>query len=331
MGATAGVAAILVLGGRRTASITGWLGVIGLLVLLVAAIWAIAVDPGRSFEALGEAFTSVFKRAPRTGAFTGAVAGEIAFAAGLWVLPTMAAGTGALGAGHSMSAAPTRRQVAAAILEPFALALVATVLVMAFAGTFGERAVNASRPLRDVRALVMPVETVAQRGELSRRYGGGRFLTIREGRPVSPDVSFMTERGMIRAAEFRLDGEPAEIRLQFDDEGRVFRLLVPTRPNVRPEAGLGDAIALDEHSELIDEVEVRGEMLPTGSQLVVASDKDDDVRPRLVLAALLALVAVMLAVWGFAIGRALPATLPLGARLGAGLLPASLSQECVAW
>jgi len=320
VGATAAVGALLVLGGQRTAAITGWLGLVGILVLVASAIWAIAGDPGAAFASLGTGFSAAFDRAPRADEFTGALAGEIAFAALLWIGPMFGAGTGSLvGAAHSWSASATKKQVASALVEPLTLALVGTLLVMGFAPTFGARTAEATRLLPEVRALKLSVESPEQRADADRYFD--QYLSIRDGAPVSPDVSFMTERGMIRNPTFELEGEAADIRLQFDEAGRAFRLLLPTMHEVRPESGLTGAVSLEERYDLLWEVRVHGEMLPRGADLVVASD--DEVRPRVVLAALLALVAVLLAIWGVAIGRALPATSSPPLRMAAGILPAA--------
>ena len=309
----AGVGALLVLGGARFHAVAGWIGAAGLLALTVAALWGFAADPGAAFGTLGRAFGDAFEGAPQLEDFTGAFAGEIAFAAVLHVLAPMGATAGVAGAINGLSTGKTRPQAAVSVLGPLFHAAVATLLVMAFVGTgaFGTR-VASERGLDGVRVYRIAAETASQRAEGDRLYSGQ--MRIMEGQARNPTLSLGTDRGMVREPRFERRGEPADVALVVED-GRAIRIMAPGR--------FGALAEIDRSA--LDEITVQGEMLPTGAGLLVGSLEQGggDLAGRFALAAILALAAVALAAWGFALGRSLPASAPLPAQIGAGLLPAA--------
>lgn len=86
---------------RKFGSVLGWIAAVSLIALFGAALIAFLSDPGRGFGAFVRAIQEAAGGAPTTGAFSGAVAGEIAMAATLHLLPPIAA-TGAVeGAWHA--------------------------------------------------------------------------------------------------------------------------------------------------------------------------------------------------------------------------------------
>ncbi len=308
----AGVGAAFVIFQDKAQSLAGWLGFAGLFALVVAAIWAMSSNFGEAFGTFADAFSDAFDGAPRRGEFTGAFVGEIAFAAVLAVLPPIGASSGVVGAMHSLSGGKTRGQASAAILVPFAYAVVGTLLVMAFVGTgaFGERYAD-RRGLMETRIFRLSASSASQRQEDERLYDG--MVRIVEGEPRNPALSVGTARGMVSDAKFELNGEPADLAFRVED-GVPFEILQPGR--------LG---ALDRQDFAIaHQIDVVGEMLPTGGGLVMRAmgRGESDLAARFGLAGLLALAAVGFAIWGFALGRVLPHTAPRPARLAVGLLPA---------
>ena len=308
----AGVGAAFVIFEERTRNIAAWLGLAGIVVLVVAAVWAMASDFGEAFGTLGAAFSDAFDGAPRRDEFTGAFAGEIAFAAVLWVLPPIGATSGVVGAMHSLSGGKTRPQASAALFVPFTYAVVGTLLVMAFCGTgaYGERYAD-RRGLMDTKIYRLSAASASQRTEGERLYDG--MVRIVEGEPRNPALSVGTARGMVSRAKFELDGEPADLALRVED-GVPFEVLQPGRMG-----------ALDRQDFAVARrIEVVGEMLPTGGGLVMRAmgRGESDLAARFGLAGLLALAAVGFGVWGWALGRVVPHTAPRSVRIAVGLLPA---------
>ena len=312
VGAAAVLGVLLAIGEAKTTSLIGWLGLAGFAVIAVASIWGIAADPGRAFGALGQSFGAAIEGAPQAGDFTGALVGEVAFAAVLFLLPANASGLGISGSLEALSRGRVRTQAALALLTPLFFAGVATMLVMAFVGTgaFSER-VEGSRRLLDTHFYAVNAETANERLDEARLYDG--FVRIREGQPRNPNLLVGSERGMIREARYEYNGRSADIALQVR-EGESFRLMRNSGPQT-----LDDVAASN-----LWRATVHGQMLPKGGTLAVTAGRKagGDLAARILLAALLALAAVAFA--GFAVGaaRALPAGAPLAARAGVALLPA---------
>ncbi len=310
------VAAILVVGGvKRSASIAGWLGVSGLLAILCAALWAAAHNPERAFGTLTRAIGEAIDGSPTAGPFTGALAGEVAFAAVLHALPPLAAPTGAVGALHALGRARTTRgQAAAALLGPFAYAIVVTALGMAFVatGAYFERA-PAARPITELRVVRGQWASASERLEKNRLWTGYMRIVKGKARDLSLDVA--SERGMVDSPTFTYFGKPADIAMQFRD-GVPFRLL-----RQRTRGALADVSPAE-----LAHVVVHGRMLPMGAgglTVAMARGTGAGLGGRLALAALLLLAAVAAAGWGFAAAASAgPAASPV-ARLALALLPAA--------
>ncbi|MAQ14810.1 MAG: hypothetical protein CMN30_08440 [Sandaracinus sp.] len=311
VGGAAGLGLLLTLNPKKTAGFLAWLALVGLAVLLVAALWAIATDPGAAFGALGSSFASAVEGAPQAGDFSGALAGEVAFAAVLHLLPATSAGVGSSAALEALSGGRVRRQAALSLLTPLVFAAFATLLVMAFVGTgaYGTR-VEDSRTLLDARFYKVPAETASERLDQARLYDG--YVRIRQGIARNPYLLVGSERGMIVDPHYEYNGRTADIALQADD-GRAFRLM----RNTGPEA-LGDVAASN-----LWRASVRGEMLPDGPTLTMASARTagGDLLARILVAALLALAAVAFGGFGLATSRALPVRAALVPRTAAALLP----------
>ena len=312
--ATAVAAGLLVAAGRQTATIAGWCGVAAIAVLVVAAGWSMANNLGAAFGALAGSFQAAFDGPPQAGEFTGAFAGEVAFAAALYALPAPAAFTGVAGGLHSMSAGGTRRQVAAALLGPFIFAAVTTLLVMAYVGSgaFGERIAGERVAMPDIVVYRIPAETASQRAEESRLYDG--YIRIPDGKPRNPTLNFATARGMMRDVSFEYHQGLANIALHIKD-GKAFRVLQSS-----------DTGALVEvPPQQLHQVIATGEALPRGASLVLASaDKGGgEVATKIMLAALLALAIVALVAWGHGVSRSIPGGLHPAGKILFGLLPAA--------
>ncbi|MEM9067021.1 MAG: hypothetical protein AAGE52_00905 [Myxococcota bacterium] len=320
VGGTAAVGAIIVLAGERARSLAGWLGAAGLLVVIAAAIWAIASDFGGSVAVLGQAFGSAFEGAPRFEEFTGAFAGEIAFAAVAYLLPPLGSTLGSAGGVHSLSGGRTRDQAALSVVAPLIYAVVATLLVMAFVGTgvFGQRFED-RRGIAETRIQSLSAASREQRVEEERSYDG--LVRIMEGATRNPGLSVATARGMVSSPLFEENGEPADIALRVD-HGRVFEVLKP---------GRFGALSPQDASE-IRNIEVVGEMLPTGGSLVThtLTEGASELAARFALAGLLALAAVAFAVWGFALSRSVPGEIKPPLQIALGILPAAGAALAVA-
>jgi len=311
VGAAAGLGTLLALSEEKTAGLAGWLSVAGLTVLLVAALWGIAADPGLAFGALADSFVGALEGSPRAGDFTGALAGEVAFGATLFLLPPAASGVGVAGSLESLSRGRVRIQAALSLLTPLIFAVFATLLVMASVGTgaFGEK-VDGERSLLDARFYTVPAETANERLDEARLYDG--YVRIRDGEPRNPHLLVGSERGMISEPRYEYNGRTADIALQVR-EGAAFRLMRNSGP---------DTLS-DIDSTHLWRASVRGEMVPTGGTLAVATARSagGDMAARILLAALLALAAVAFAGFGLGAGRALPTSVPAAAKMGVALLP----------
>lgn len=312
----AAVAAIFAIGGgARAGAIAGWIGLAALTVLFATAVWAALSEPSRALGAIARTVGEAIEGAPTATPFVGAFAGEVAFGAIVYALPPLASTTGVAGALHGLARArTTKAQAAAALLDPFAYAVVATLLGAAFVatGAFYTR-VEIERPLDDLAIYAIPFETPSQRAEENRLHTG--FMRVIDGQMRDLSLELGTERGMVESPRFEIDGRPANMALHVKD-GKVFRFLLP-----------GDQGALSEvpRTELARAV-VIGRMLPQGGDLFGAAltRGTGDIGSRLALAALLALAAVAAAAWGYAAARSIPkASAKRGPRIAIALLPAA--------
>lgn len=311
VGAAAGLGALLAVSEERTAGLAGWLAVAGLSVLLVAALWSIAADPALAFGALADSFISALEGSPKAGDFTGALAGEVAFAATLHLLPAAASGVGVAGSLEALSRGRVRTQAGLSLLTPLVFAVFATLLIMGSVGTgaFGTK-VEGRRSLLDARFYTVPAETASERIDEARLYDG--YVRIRDGSPRNPHLLIGSERGMISEPRYEYNERTADIAVQVK-EGAAFRLMRNSSPDT-----LGDVPATN-----LWRASVVGEMVPTGGTLTVATARSagGDLAARILLAALLALAAVAFAGFGLGASRALPATVPTAARMAVALLP----------
>ncbi|MCB9633077.1 MAG: sodium:alanine symporter family protein [Sandaracinus sp.] len=307
---------LLAVGGARTLPLAGWLGLVGLGTLLVAALWALASNPGGCFGTLGAAFTDAFEGAAQRDHWTGALAGEIARSTTTALFLPLAAPTGATGAVHAMGSHKTRDQAALSIFGSFATVIVATLLVMVGVGTgaLGDRTASRRALLDDVRIHRMPAESASQRAEEERLYSG--MERILDGASRNPTLSVATARGMVHEPRFlRVQGGeegPADVAIRVVS-GRPDRVMIPGRFGALHEADPG----------ILREIYLEGEMVPDGPTLVAASlEKAHDFVPRLALAALLALAAAGFAAWGASAARALSPRVPPAGAAAVAALPA---------
>lgn len=313
----AGAAALFALvPARRAGGLLGWIGAVALLVFFAVALTTFFSEPGRAFGALGRALRDAMEGAPSVAAFSGATAGEIAFAAMLHVLPPVAAAGGVDGAIHAEAqAAATKRHASAALLGPLAYGLIATLLGLGFVATGSfHRAVEGERPLAEVTAYHADFDTVSQRQERGERLFTG-FYRVAEGSTGVVETHFGTERGMIRAPRFLDRGEPAELMLRY----RAGEIVEMQRKSA-------DSLGAFRRQPLsaLDEITIEGRMLPRGGRLLAESMTRGagPIMARVGLAALLLLAALGAAAWGLGLARTLRSKLPeKGARFAA-LIPA---------
>lgn len=296
----AGVGGLLAALGKRTLSIAGWLGVVGLVVLLVACLWAIGSAPGAAFASLGTAFSAAFDGSPRFEAFGGALVGEVTFAALLYVLPATAAPTGVDGALQSTSTGGVRAQAALSLLGPLGVAVLGTLLCMAMVGSgaYGS-SVETRLPLPESIVLKVPAASSSERFEEDRWFTG--YMRIRAGQARNPAITYNTTRGSIEDSVLLYNGRAADIALHVQD-GRAFRLLRNTTESTLAEIGPSN----------LWRVEVQGQMPPRGGALLMAMAQSSggDLAARVLLAALLALGAAAFALFGLGASRALPKSIP---------------------
>ena len=311
VGSAAVLGLILALDAKKTASFLGWLAVVGLVALLVSALWAIGASPAGAFGAVGASFAAAFEGASQADDFSGALVGEVAFAAALHLLPAASAGVGTAASLESLSTGRVRRQAALSLLTPLAFAGFATLLTMAYVGTgaYATR-VQDSRSLLDARFYKVAAETASERHDQARLYDG--YVRIRDGSPRNPFLLVGSERGMIAEPRYEYNHRTADIALQAED-GLAFRLMRNSGPETL------DDVTPDN----LWRATVVGEMLPDGPTLTVASARaaGGDLAARVLLAALLALSAVAFGGFGLAAARALPVRSPLASRVTAALLP----------
>jgi Na+/alanine symporter len=298
---------------RKAGSVLGWIGVVALFMLFGAALVAFFSEPSRAFGGFGRALMDAIHDAQSAAAFSGATAGEIAFAAMLYILPPVAA-TGAVdGALHAEAqATTTRRQAAAALLSPLLYGLMTTTLGLSLIATGAfSRPVEGERPVAELRSYRVAFDTVSQREEADRKFTG--ILRITEGTTGPVENELATERGMIRSARFLDRGQPADIMLRYRD-GQVQEL------QRRGELGALERAPLED----LENIHVRGQMLPRGGLLMAEAmgRAGGSLLARIALAALLVLAALGAAAWGLGITRTLQSKLAPAVARWAALVPA---------
>ncbi len=298
--------------GRRVGTFAGYVVLVALLLVGGVALLAALARPERALAVFARALGDAFSGAAQTGAWSGALVGEIARAALVSAVAPIAAASGATGALDAQARArSTRGQAATALLGPLAYALVASLVVMALVGTgaFSE-AREETRPLSSLRVYETEFETVSQRLERDRLRSG--FMRVRAGELRDLSLRFAGERAMLIEPHFTYYGGPADVALGVE-EGVVTRIMRP------------------DHAALMDlpiaqtrQVLVRGMTVPVdGSLLAVAAAKAPGgrVAAQTLLAALALLTA--LAAGGLALAARGMFGALLGARAGlaASLLP----------
>ncbi len=300
--AVAVVAALLaLLPIERSGALLGWIAAVSLIALFGAAMVALFSDLGRGLGGISRAVTDAIYDMPSAGAFSGAAAGEIAFAAILYVLPPLAATGGADGAWHAEAQAKTTKaQASAALLGAIAYGALTTLLGLSLVATNAfARPVETTRAVGEVTFYDAPFDTVSQREERSRRFDG--IIRVIDGDTGVVTTHPGTERSMILTPTFEENGEPANVMLRID-EGRVIEIQRP--------GPLGALEVADPSS--FRTVLIRGRMLPRGGLLLAESGNRGGgaVTSRVALAALLLLAALGAVGWGFGIRKTLAARVP---------------------
>jgi Na+/alanine symporter len=315
LGAGLGVAALagLLAWLGRDKPWTAWLAGVAVVALLLLGFVACLADMGRALGGAVRAIDDAMHGAAAAGAFSGALASEVALAALTYVLPPMALTLGADGALHADAQGSTKSIAATALLSTLAHVVVATVVGLSLlaTGAFSRR-IDGERRLSETVFVDAAFDTASQRLEDERQWTG--YLRIVEGRAQAEPLEGATERGMIDDTHFvGPDGQPGDFALRVR-RGRAVMMLVPD-----------DAGALERADPAqMDRVRVTGRMLPRGGVLVAGSMAriGGDVTVRLALAMLLVLCAVGAAGLGLALGRASKARVGAqGARV-VSLLPA---------
>ncbi len=299
--AVAAVAAVLSLAPLdRAGSILGWIAAVALIAFFGVALTAVLAEPGRAFGGFGRALMDAIYDAPSLRAFSGATAGEIAFAAVLYVLPPVAAPAGVDGALEAEARGATKKQAAAALLAPLFFGVLTTLLGLSFVGTSTfAREVEGERPLSELTIYRVGFATVSQRNEEDRLFTG--ILRVVDGSLGVLETELGTERGMVRAPRFEDRGEPGDFMLRVHD-GHVVEL------QRRGELG---ALERQPLSDIAD-IQVKGRMLPRGGRLLAQGmvRGGGEILARLGLAALLLLAALGGAAWGLGVASTLRARLP---------------------
>lgn len=297
---------------EKVGTTLGWVAAVALIALFGAGMFGIFGAPGRGFAAFGRALTDAMDGASTTGAFSGALAGEIALAALLHLLPPIAATGGIEGAWHAEAQAPTTKGYAGAGLTgPFLYVVMTTVIGFSLVATNAfNTPVETTRALDDVRFYRVGFETVSQRREPERLYTG--VIRITDGETGVVEIHAGTERGMVRAPTFLDRGEPANIAIHVTD-GVVDNLQRP---------GELDALVNQPLSDTAD-ISLSGRMLPEGGALLGASMQaaGGTLISRVALAALLLLAALGAAAWGFGVRKTLEAKVDPAMARWAGALP----------
>ena len=286
---------------KKIGPILGWVAAVSLIALFGAALFALASEPGRGLSGIGRALTDAYYGAPESGAFSGALAGEIAMAAMLHLLPPLVAPTGVAGAWHAEARArTTRAQSLGAMLGALGYALLTTFVGLSLIATNAfATPTEGSRSVDEVRFYRTSFDTVSQREEASRFFSG--IIRVQEGETGVVEIHAGTERGMILAPSFEDGGEAADVMLRVSD-GRVVEIQRP---------GTMGALEVAPDSAF-DEVTIHGRMLPRGGALIAASmtEGGGSVVSRVALAALLLLALLGAVGWGLGVRRTLGARLP---------------------
>ena len=298
---------------KKAGSAIGWVAAVSLIALFGAALIALFSNPGRGFSGIGRALLDVWYDAPSVGSFSGALAGEIALAGMLHLLPPLVGVAGVDGAWQAQAQAPTTKgQASAALLGPLFYGILTTVIGLSLVAT------NAfSQPVEDTRALGeltfynVDFDTVSQRREEDRLFRG--FIRVENGTTGVIETHIGAERGMVRSPVFEDAGRPGNFALHVTG-GRIDSLQKP---------GALGALELRPFSE-IDRITVRGEMLPAGGRLLAASMTrgGGTITSRVALAALLLLAALGAAAWGLGVQKTLAARIPRKIARAAAILPA---------
>jgi Na+/alanine symporter len=301
-----------VAGGRRVGALIGYVALVALILVAGIALLAALSRPERALAVFARALSDVFAGAAQTGAWSGALVGEIARTALVSAFAPLAATTGTTGALDAQARArATKGHAATALVGPIAYALVSSLVVMALVGTgaFSE-AREETRPLSSLRVYETEFETVSQRLETDRLRTG--FMRVRAGELRDLSLRLAGERAVLFEPRFTYYGGPADVALAID-EGVVKRIMRPDR-----------AALMELPLVQTRQVFVRGQTVPIdGSLLAVAAAKAPG--GRIAAQALLAALALLSVVAAGALALAVRAmfTPLLGAPLGiaASLLP----------
>jgi AGCS family alanine or glycine:cation symporter len=310
LGVAAFAAVLAVLGAGK--DWLGWIAGAGLVALLLLAFVACLYDPARAVGAVVWAFEDAFNGATAMGAFSGALASEVALAALLHVLPPMALSLGGDGALLATARGSTKGLAAASLLATLTHVVVATAVGLSLVATGAfTRRVDDTRPLSEVRFYDAPFETTSQRLEPERAWTG--YVRVLEGRPQAAPLQPATERGMIDQSRFVEGEREGDFALRVRD-GAAVLLLAP-----------------DDHGALQQQpparlagIRVTGNMLPRGGRLLSASMSrvGGDVAAHLMLAILLVLAAVGAAALGVSLSRSLAPQIGAQPARAASVVPA---------
>ncbi len=292
----AGVLAWLASGRAGTGGVTlvGWFSVVAVLALLGVSTAAILHEPSRALGGIPRAFEDAFAGAEGAGAFSGALAGEIAGLAVAHVLPPMLSTLGLDGALQDAARARTSRlQASASMMGPLMHVVLATVLGLSFIATGAfHRRVPGSRTLAEVTFWRSAFETVSQRQESDRAFTG--TVRVLDGEARARPLEVATERGTITSPRYVEDGRPADFAVRID-EGHIVVMLEPDNDHTLRQMPASE----------LEHVRVEGRMLPRGASVVTSAMErgGGDLATRLALVALLALGACGAAAWGVGASR----------------------------
>lgn len=312
LGVAAGVLALVLALVPRAREAIGWVALVALLALLVAALVAVFSAPARAFGALPRAIDDAFSGASDVSSFSGALVAEVVAAAVTLMLPSLAATSGLDSALHAEAKAPSAKaQAAIAMLGVLGHVVVVTIVGMAIVGTGAySRRVETERRLDELVFVDAAFETASQRLEADRRWTG--YVRVLDGVIQGEGTTLATERGMVVSPTFaERDGSPADFAARVL-HGRINHFL-----RNDDDGALSDVALSQMH-----EVRVSGRMLPRGGALVVAAltRGGGELGARAGLAGLVLLAALAAAALGLGIRLLLPKELSeSAARIGAGL------------
>ena len=307
-------AAMGIAGPKRVGALAGYVVLVTLLLVCGVALFAALSRPERALAVFVRAVTDVYSGATQTGAWSGALVGEIARAALMYAVAPLAAAGGFTGALDSQARAKTTRgQAATALFGPLVYAVTSSLLVMALVATGAfSTAREETRPLSELRVYESEFETASQRLEEDRLRTG--FMRVRVGELRDISLRFGTERSLLVDPHFTYYGGPADVAIYLEN-GVVARILRPDRMAL-----------LDIPLVQARQVLVRGQTTPTnGSLLAVAASKalGGGVAAQTLLAALALLAAI--AAGAMAMGARVTVARVVNERAGliASLLPAA--------